>query len=72
MRSVRRALVPTWILEQVLLVIILRIVPLLCLLDAGNDLLAHRVKVLLLDLLRHTFCDTFLFRSIEEDSGAIF
>lgn len=72
MGPVRRALVTTWVLEQVLLVIILRVVPLLRLLDTGNDLLANRIKVLLLNLFRHAFGDGFLFRSVEEDSGAIF
>ena len=67
MLSVSRALVTGWILEQVLLMVVLRIVPLLRRLDGRDDFLASTVKVLALHVLRDLFSDTLLLGCMIED-----
>jgi hypothetical protein len=72
MQPMRRALVPTRVLEQIQLVIILRIVPLRRLQNLGDDLLAFGREVLRLDLLGHALGDLELLWGVCEDRGAVF
>jgi len=71
-KFVRRALVPTWILEQILLVIVLGIIPGPCCLHSCDNLLFFGSKMFLLHFLRHTTGNRLLFWGMEEYSGAIF
>lgn len=67
MLSVSRALITGWILEQVLLMVVLRIVPLLRRLDGRDDFLASTVEVLALHVLRDLFSDALLLGCMIED-----
>ena len=71
-KSVRRALVPSRVAEQILLVIVLGIVPGPRRLYSRDDLLLLGRKMLLLHLLRYTMSNRLLFGSMEENSGAVF
>lgn len=64
---VSRASVPAWVLLQVVLVVVLSAEPLLELVDLGDDLLAFRVKVLLLNLLLDLLGDVALLGRRVED-----
>lgn len=64
---VSRASVPARVLLQVVLVVVLPAEPLLELVDLGDDLLAFRVKVLLLDLLLDLLGDVALLGRRVED-----
>ena len=72
MKSVRRALVPTGIPEQVFLVIVLGIVPGSRCFYCCDNLLVLGSEMLLLHLLRHTTSNLLLLWCIEENGGAIF
>ena len=70
-KSVRRALVPTRVLEQILLVIVLGIIPgPRCLYSRGNFLFFGS-KMLLLHFLRHSTGNHLLLWGMEEYSGAV-
>jgi hypothetical protein len=66
------ALVATWILEQILLVIVLGIIPESCCLCGSDDLLFFRSEMFLLHFLRHTTGNRLLLWGMEEYSGTIF
>lgn len=69
---VRWALVASWILEQILLVIALSIIPGSSCLYRSDDLLFFRSEMFLLHFLRHTTGNRLLLWGIEEYSGTIF
>lgn len=71
MKSVRRALVPTRVLEQVLLVVVLGIIPGPRCLYGRGDFLFFGGKMLLLHFLRHTAGNRLLLWGMEEYSGAV-
>lgn len=71
-KSVRGALVPGGILEQVFLVIILCIVPGPRCFYCCDNLLVFGSKMLLLHLLRHTTGNRLLLWCIEENGRAVF
>lgn len=62
-----RTSVPAWVLLQVVLVVVLPAEPLLELVDLGDNLLAFRVKVLLLNLLLDLLGDVALLGRRVED-----
>jgi len=68
---VRRALVPTGILEQEFLVIVLGIVPGPCRLYCVDNFLVFGSEMLPLHLLRHTTGNSLLLWCMEENGGAI-
>lgn len=72
MKSVRGALVPSGVLEQVFLVIILGIVPGPRCLYRRDNLLVFGSKMLLLHLLRHTTGNRLLLWCMEENGRTVF
>jgi hypothetical protein len=72
MQLVSRALVPIRVLEQIELVIVLRVVPWPSLDDLCHDLLSLGRKMLCLDRLCDLLGDAFLFGAVREDDGTIF
>lgn len=72
MTFVRGALVPTGILEQVFLVIVLSIVPGSCCPYCRDNLLTFGSEMLPLHLLRHTTGNLLLLWGMEENGGAVF
>ena len=62
-----RTLVPCWVLEEIELVVVLRVEPFSGLDDLGGDLRPVRVEVFLLHLLSHPLGNVFLGRRIVED-----
>ena len=69
---VSRALVPARVLEQVLLMVVLRVPPCPCCDDIRHDLCPDRVEMLLLHLFGHTARDRLLLGGMEEDGRAVF
>jgi hypothetical protein len=68
----RRALVTTRVLKQVLLVVVLSREPVLRGRDLGDDLLALGVEVFCLNLGGDTLGNLLLFGGMEEDGRAVF
>jgi hypothetical protein len=68
---VRGALIASWILKQILLVIVLGIIPGSCCLYSSDNLLFFRSKMCLLHLPRHTTDNRLLLWGMEEYSGTI-
>ena len=66
------SLISTWILVQILLVIVFGIVPSSRRNDLGDDLLVLGIKMLLLHFLRYARCDVALLGGVVEDGGAVF
>jgi hypothetical protein len=72
MHPMRRALVTTRVLEQVLLVVVLSREPVLRGRDLSDDLLTLGVEVLCLDLGGDALGGFLLFGGVKEDGGAVF
>jgi hypothetical protein len=71
MESVRGALVPIRVLEEILLVVTLSIVPRPRFLYSCDNLLPFGSKVLLLHLLCYATGNRLLLRGVEEYGGAV-
>ena len=67
MLPVRRAVVPSWILEQVFLMVIFSIIPFLRRLDCSRNLQAELVDVRCLNLLCDLLRDALLLGRVVED-----
>ena len=60
------------VLEEVELVVLLGVIPLSSLCNLRHNRLALGRKVLLLDLLRDTFCDAQLLGTVRKDGRPVF
>lgn len=72
MLYMRWALITIWIVEQILLMVLLRVIPWACGENFCDDLLALGVKVKTLNVLCYTFGDVFLLWCGEENGRAVF
>lgn len=71
MQAVSRALIPHWVVVEILLVVILCIIPGSSRLNLGDNGLAFWCKMLLLNSLRHLFGDLELFIGMGVDAGPV-
>jgi len=70
-KFVRRALVPSGVLEQILLVIVLRVIPGPRFFYGRDNLLPFGSKMFLLHLLRYTTGNRLLLWRVEEDRRTV-